>query len=96
MRVNGPFKPGNLRRSKSVSNRVDSGQPGTAWLGDDRGALMHAGNGPRHQVKIEPHSKLVLNQLHLHSGRHYRNAVAGQDSDQPLNRLMPQTGLIDE
>ena len=28
-------------------------QPGTAWLGDDRGALMHAGNGPRHQIKIE-------------------------------------------
>ena len=27
--------------------------PGTAWLGDDRGALMHAGNGPRHQIKID-------------------------------------------
>ena len=27
--------------------------PDTAWLGDERGALMHVANGPRHEIRIE-------------------------------------------
>ena len=64
--------------------------PGTAWLGDDRGALLHAGNGPRHQIKIDCEFEISSEPITFAQWKSLTgNAVAGQDSDQPLNRLTP-------
>ncbi len=73
-------------------------QPGTAWLGDDRGALMHAGNGPRHQIKIESTFEISSEPITFAQWKFLTgNAAAGQVSEQPLNRLTPlmiEAGLI--
>ncbi|MEE2758421.1 MAG: hypothetical protein VYA86_00355 [Candidatus Thermoplasmatota archaeon] len=72
--------------------------PGTAWLGDDRGALMHAGNSPRHQIKISSAFEISSEPITFAQWKSLTgNATAGQDSDLPLNRLTPlmiEAGLI--
>ena len=61
--------------------------PGTAWLGDERGALMHIGNGPRHQIKIDCEFEISSKPITFAQWKSLTgNAVAGQDSAQPLNR----------
>ena len=59
---------------------------------------MHAGNGPRHQVKIETAFEISSEPITFAQWKALTgNAVAGQDSDQPLNRLTPlmiEAGLI--
>ncbi len=65
-------------------------QPGTAWLGDNRGALMHAGNGPRHQIKIESSFEISSEPITFAQWKSLTgNAIAGIDSNEPLNRLTP-------
>ena len=72
--------------------------PGSAWLGDDRGALMHVGNGPRHQIKIESPFEISSEPITFSQWKSLTgNAAAGKNSDEPLNLLTPlmiEAGLI--
>ena len=71
---------------------------GTAWLGDERGALMHAANGPRHQIKIDSDFEISSEPITFAQWKELTGqAAAGQNSDLPLNRLTPlmiEAGLI--
>lgn len=75
--------------------RVD---PGTAWLGDNRGALMHAGNGPRHEIRIQNEFEISAEPITFAQWKELTGqAVAGENSDDPVNRLTPlmiESGLI--
>ena len=72
--------------------------PGKAWLGDNRGALMHAANGPRHEIRIEQEfeisaSPITFAQWTALTGQ----PAAGDTSENPLNRLTPlmiEAGLL--
>ena len=64
--------------------------PGTAWLGDDRGALMHVSNGPRHEIRIENEFEIssipiTFSQWKTLTGQ----SIDGVASDSTLNRLTP-------
>lgn len=65
-------------------------EPGTIWVGDDRGALLHAGNGPRHQIHIaEPFEISAAPVTFAQWAELTGQRVAGEDSDDPINRLTP-------
>ena len=72
--------------------------PDTAWLGDERGALMHVGNGPRHEIRIETEFEIsaepiTFSQWKILTGQ----AAAGEDSSVAVNRLTPlmiEAGLV--
>jgi len=65
-------------------------EPGTAWLGDARGALMHASNGPRHQVRIETTFEISKELITFQQWRDLTRApAAGTISDEAVNRLSP-------
>ncbi|MEE2748064.1 MAG: hypothetical protein VX473_06325 [Candidatus Thermoplasmatota archaeon] len=72
--------------------------PGTTWLGDKRGALMHVANGPRHEIQIESEFEIssepiTYSQWKILTGQ----AVAGENTDAPVNRLTPlmiEAGLV--
>ena len=67
--------------------RIDSG---TAWLGDDRGALMHAGNGPRHEIRIQNEFEISTEPITFAQWKELTGqAVAGENSEDPVNRLTP-------
>jgi len=72
--------------------------PGTAWVGDNRGGLMHAGNGPRHQVKIDLEFEISSTPITFAQWKSLTGqAAAGENSNSPLNRLTPlmiEAGLI--
>lgn len=72
--------------------------PGTVWLGDNRGGLMHAGNGPRHQVQIDSEFEISSKPITFAQWKSLTGqAAAGENSDLPLNRLTPlmiEAGLI--
>jgi len=75
--------------------RID---PGTAWLGDERGALMYAGNGPRHEICIETEFEISATPITFAQWKDLTGqAAAGVDRDTPVNRLTPlmiEAGLI--
>ena len=97
--ANGQFKLEHLRRSSSVTE-IDwiPINPGKAWLGDNRGALMHAANGPRHEIRIDQEfeisaSPITCAQWTALTGQ----PAAGDTSENPLNRLTPlmiEAGLL--
>ena len=71
---------------------------GTAWLGDNRGALMHAGNGPRHQIQIDSAFEISSEPITFAQWKNLTGqAAAGENSNSTLNRLTPlmiEAGLI--
>jgi len=73
-------------------------EPGTAWLGDERGALMHAGNGPRHEICIEYGFEISAAPITFAQWKKLTGqAVAGEHSNHGVNRLTPlmiEAGLI--
>jgi hypothetical protein len=73
-------------------------ESGTAWLGDERGALMHAGNGPRHEIRIESRFEISASPITFTQWKELTGqAVAGESSEDPVNRLTPlmiEAGLI--
>ena len=73
-------------------------EPGTAWLGDQRGSLMHAANGPRHEIRIESSFEISAAPITFAQWKRLTGQpAAGQDSDATLNRLTPlmiEAGLI--
>ena len=75
--------------------RID---PGTAWLGDERGALMYAGNGPRHEICIETEFEISATPITFAQWKNLTGqAAAGEGHDTPVNRLTPlmiEAGLI--
>jgi len=75
--------------------KVDSG---TTWLGDNRGALMHVSNGPRHEIHIENSFEISAKPITFSQWKSLTgNSAAGITSDEPLNRLTPlmiEAGLI--
>ena len=99
IQANGRFKLEHLRRSNSVAE-IDwiSIQPGKAWLGDERGALMHVGNGPRHQIRIETEFEISAAPITFSQWKSLTGqSIVGDDSDSTLNRLTPlmiEAGLI--
>ncbi len=51
---------------------------------------MHAGNGPRHQIRIESNFEISSKPITFSQWKSLTgNAAAGQESDQALNRLTP-------
>ena len=72
--------------------------PGTAWLGDERGALMHVGNGPRHEIRIETEFEISSEPITFAQWKTLTGqAAAGENSSAPVNRLTPlmiEAGLI--
>jgi len=97
--ANGISKLERLEVSESVSEiewiRVE---PGAAWLGDNRGALMHAGNGPRHEIIIESEFEISASPISFTQWKKLTGqAAAGEDSNHSVNRLTPlmiEAGLI--
>ena len=91
IQVNGQFKLGHLRRSNSLSEIAwIKVSPGTAWLGDERGALMHVGNGPRHEIRIDSEfeissTPITFDQWKTLTGQ----SIPDVDSTSTLNRLTP-------
>ena len=65
-------------------------EPGTAWLGDQRGALIHAGNGPLHEIRIDHQFEISSEPITFAQWKELTGqAVAGEDSEKPVNRLTP-------
>ena len=73
-------------------------EPGTAWLGDSRGALLHVGNGPRHEIQVGKKFEISSKPITFAQWKQLTGqAVAGEDSQEPVNRLTPlmiEAGLI--
>ena len=73
-------------------------EPGTAWLGDSRGALLHVGNGPRHEIQVGKQFEISSKPITFAQWKQLTGqAVAGEDSQEPVNRLTPlmiEAGLI--
>ena len=64
--------------------------PGTAWLGDERGALMHVGNGPRHEIRIETEFEISSTPITFSEWKTLTGqSISGVDSASSLNRLTP-------
>ena len=74
---------------------VDSGK---TWLGDNRGALMHVSNGPRHEIHIENSFEISAKPITFSQWKSLTgNSAAGLDTNDSLNRLTPlmiEAGLI--
>ena len=89
--ANGRFKLEHSRRSNSLGEiewiKVSQG---TAWLGDERGALMHVGNGPRHEIRIEDEFEISSTQITFSQWKTLTGqSIGGVDSTSSLNRLTP-------
>jgi len=72
--------------------------PGSTWLGDNRGALMHAANGPRHEIQIKSKFEISSEPITFAQWKTLTGqAVAGKNSNSPVNRLTPlmiEAGLV--
>ncbi len=91
IQVNGQFKLEHLRRSNSLSEiEWIKVTPGTSWLGDERGALMHVSNGPRHEIRIETAFDISVAPITFAQWKTLTGqSIAGVDSASTLNRLTP-------
>jgi hypothetical protein len=71
---------------------------GTIILGDGRGALIHASAAPRHEVRIEADFEISATPITFAQWAELTGQpVAGDLSDEPLNRLTPlmvEAGLV--